>query len=380
MLCAVVAVRAETAQRLTAAQLERFVVAEARETGDGELADQIGHIELTERLSSADLARLKGKCGGDACRRALTSVADRSAFVETSLSDADRNDVPSVADQKEILAKLVTFIERSNRQMPNFIATRTIARFEDWPKGLEIGHTVPARTIPLEFEGETDAIITYQNGREIVAADKTAPKHGKPATSQRQTAGGQGLFTWGLFGSMLTTVIVDASRSELSWSHWEQSEPERLAVFRFAVPMDKSTYQVKFCCVPMAGGFLSVFDRRSAYHGELAMNAADGAIVRITLMADLDQGDLETLFPEAAEGQPLSRANLAVEYGPVEIGGKIYTCPVKAVALSMARTLLTNKKAGPRLGPTRTYLDDIRFTGYHVFRSESRIVGNPAPQ
>jgi hypothetical protein len=66
-----------------------------------------------------------------------------------------------------------------------------------------------------------------------------------------------------------------------------------------------------------------------------------------------------------------------VEYGPAEIGGKIYICPIRAVAFSRARTVLT-KNSTSHLGPARNYLDDISFTGYHVFRSESRIITDVA--
>jgi hypothetical protein len=68
-----------------------------------------------------------------------------------------------------------------------------------------------------------------------------------------------------------------------------------------------------------------------------------------------------------------------VDYGPAEIGGKIYICPMKAVAFSRARTVLKNEKnSSSHLGPVRIYLDDISFTGYHVFRSESRIITDVA--
>jgi hypothetical protein len=62
-----------------------------------------------------------------------------------------------------------------------------------------------------------------------------------------------------------------------------------------------------------------------------------------------------------------------MEFGPVEIGGKEYFCPVHAVALSKGKALLTAKHEG-RLGPERTYLNDVTLTGYRVFRSESRML------
>jgi len=107
----------------------------------------------------------------------------------------------------------------------------------------------------------------------------------------------------------------------------------------------------------------------------IAVDPDDGTIVRLTLVADLDQGDLATLLEEAGEGRPLSRADLMVEYSPVEIGGKSYFCPTRSVAISRARTLLTSKDGkAPHLGPEKIFVNDVSFTQYHVFRSESRIL------
>jgi hypothetical protein len=101
---------------------------------------------------------------------------------------------------------------------------------------------------------------------------------------------------------------------------------------------------------------LSQLDRISAYHGEIAVDPDDGTIVRLTLLADLDQGDLSTLLEESVEGTPLSRADIVVEYDPVEIGGKVYFCPTRSIAVSLARTLLMPKKDNPQGWAPREFL------------------------
>jgi hypothetical protein len=47
------------------------------------------------------------------------------------------------------------------------------------------------------------------------------------------------LDTEGTFGPILSTVILDAGRSELTWSRWEQGARGPRAVFRYAVPREK---------------------------------------------------------------------------------------------------------------------------------------------
>jgi hypothetical protein len=369
IFCIATALQGETTQRKTVAQLEQFL-STAKDTPDADVARELSAIELTERVSLTQAHELDAMCGGNECRNALMAMADRSVFYEAPEGESSAGDAPAESEQREIMAKFLTFVGRLNHEMPNFIATETTARFEDWPQGLQIGEEVAAREIPLQFFGKTSATITYRNEKEVV--DPNAVKSRK-----RQGPHDQGLTTWGLFGPILTTVIADASRSKLEWGRWEHSATGRLAVFRFAVPMSRSTYEVKFCCVPVGGTLMRPLDRVTAYHGELAVNPQDGTIAHITLIADLDEGDFYTMLQESTEGAPLQTADLAVEYGPAEIGGKIYICPIRAVAFSRARTVLT-KNSTSHLGPARTYLDDISFTGYHVFRSESRIITDVA--
>ena len=83
-----------------------------------------------------------------------------------------------------------------------------------------------------------------------------------------------------------------------------------------------------------------------------------------------------------------------VEYGPVEIGGKTYICPLKSVALSLAQSSKIVEDAPLHLkpvmgvsetyepseimsvaqGPPQTLLNDVAFEQYHLFRAEARVV------
>ena len=96
-----------------------------------------------------------------------------------------------------------------------------------------------------------------------------------------------------------------------------------MAAFRFSVPRDKSHYQVEFCCIAGQdkGG---VFQQFSAYHGEIAVDPADGTILRLTLIADLRKVD------------PVVTSDILVEFGRVALGGKTYICPIKSISMSLA--------------------------------------------
>jgi hypothetical protein len=60
-----------------------------------------------------------------------------------------------------------------------------------------------------------------------------------------------------------------------------------------------------------------------------------------------------------------------LEYASVVIGGKAYTCPVRGVSISRGTYWQARHKTGAFI-----LLGDVVFTGYHVFRSESRILPN----
>ena len=74
---------------------------------------------------------------------------------------------------------------------------------------------------------------------------------------------------------------------------------------------------------------------------------------------------------------PLVRSDIMIEYGPVQIGGKTYMCPVRSVSISRGRsvTTLTEWDESFRTyGPYATMLNDFAFEHYHVFRAKSHVL------
>ena len=115
---------------------------------------------------------------------------------------------------------------------------------------------------------------------------------------------------------------------------------------------------------------LNALSQISAYHGEIAIDAASGHVVRLTVQADLEPG------------MPVVRADMLVIYGPVQIGGVTYTCPLRSVAIVRRRTLHVIHEWGDSLttyAPYETMLNDVVFSNYHMSRSEIRILPGFAP-
>jgi hypothetical protein len=79
---------------------------------------------------------------------------------------------------------------------------------------------------------------------------------------------------------------------------------------------------------------------------------------------------------------PSSRSDIMVEYGPVEIGGKTYFCPLRSVSIVRGRSVRVLSEwdeAFRTWGPFATMLNDISFDQYHLFRSESHMLTDFKP-
>jgi VWFA-related protein len=175
--------------------------------------------------------------------------------------------------------------------------------------------------------------------------------------------------------------LLDAAQNKLAWLRWEQAGAETLAVFSYSVPKERSRFEIDYCCTTDPAGENRVFHAPAGYTGEMAVDPDTGAIYRLEIEA------------EFKAGEPITKAEIAVEYSPVDIGGTTYICPVHAIALSLGQSLAEEKQQlvptapiGVASAPVAVYtgtqpadaeqtlLNDVTFTQYHVFGSETRIV------
>ncbi len=364
------------ARSITTDQLELLLTSIHGKT-DTEVARQITDLRLTERVSSVRLVEMQKQMPGDRSKQALLALVDESAFLNPPASEMPAKAAPDLSEQRRIMALTVAYVGKTIPQLPNFLATRQTTRFQDSPlrQGVE-----DAPFTPLHAAGNSNVTVLYRDGREVVDTGATGDL--KPAPPER------GLRTWGEFGPILSTVLLDAAQNKLLWSHWELGDSGPLAVFAYAVPKEKSHYEVDYCCIVNSEETrANVFHELAGYHGEMAIDADTGAIRRLKIEADL------------RPGEPVSRAALLVEYAPVEIGGKSYICPVRSIAVSRAQSEKREKDilvpSAPHSGagggavsvvhatsltpgPEQILLNETAFVQYHVFRAESRVLTGEA--
>jgi VWFA-related protein len=354
------AFRLYASKAITVAELEQKLAVD-RGKPDADLAQQLSEFELTERLSATTLSRLNSSSPGTKTSEELRILADQSAFLSLPATEIPAIPPPDPATQRKMMAQVVDYVSRTIHQLPNFYATRATTHFEETPEVQTAWDTIPFR--PLHKTSAFDVTVLYRDGQEVVDAGTTKAK----ATSQKA----RGLNDWGVFGPILSTVFLDAAKSDLRWSHWEQTPTGTRAVFRYTVPLEKSHYQVHYCCVQANDPTvdpMKPFDRLVAYRGEIAVDPAQGSILRLTVEAELKPAD------------PISKADIMVEYGPVEIGGQSYICATRSVALSTALSAYTfnarfrDLSARWTPGPQQKLLNDVAFEQYHMFRSDLRIL------
>jgi len=348
-----------TVEKVTVAQLEQALAA-AHGKPDADVAQQLSGLELTERLSTARFARLNADLSGEKARQALVILADSAAFLDPPAAEIPADAAPDTTTARQMLTGIVNYVNITVRQLPNLIATRDTTGFEDRPQEDVQGPTgiSTLAAMPLHSVGKSSVAVTYRDRQEVVdeKALKHAPKIG-------------GLITSGEFGPILSRVVADAIQGKITWSRWEQGVSGKEAVFHYTVPDGKSHYLVQFCCI--MDGFNSdgtpnmrVFSENAAYHGEIAFDPASGAILRITMEAELPAGEL------------VSKAAMLVEYGPMEIAGKSYVCPTKNVSILQAHTGQQTGMISKEhyKGSVKTYLNDAAFGQYRRFGSETRIL------
>ena len=344
-------------------QLEKLLVTLYGKS-DRKVAGELDDVQLTERASPARLARWEAEFPGGHSRVELMKLADMSAFLGPPASDVVPNPRPDVKSQLHLLSMAVHYVANTMPRLPDFYATRETTHFQNNLSRLNF----PAGgvSIALQPSGMQSQTVTYRDGHEVPFEN----------TSKRQKEPAVGLTTNGEFGPILVQVLRDALASRISWLRSEARASGSAAVFTFTVPESASHFTVA----------TTVGNREHtiapAFHGEIEIDPVTGAILRLSEIADMTS-------EQTNQGAP-TEAEIEVEYAPVTIAGRTYICPVKGVALSkipMIRVsapsaslslngVPTHGADGQSSGSIEIRLNDVAFTHYHEFRSETHIVTN----
>ncbi|HUD14053.1 MAG TPA: hypothetical protein VMQ56_10400 [Terracidiphilus sp.] len=388
-LMAAVVLPAGAAKRVTVAQLEQSLAADsASHRADADVAHRLAELELSERLTDATLERFaKNLPLGPRTALALQLLADESAFLEPPASELPATGTPDTATQQRMMDLARGYVVKIWPHLPDFFVTRTTARFDDSLQVLRQGDW-PVRA-GVHLVGTVTHNLTYRDGKDIIdQGTEQAPvaaaagKNGAPAPVQQEE---RGMTSRGDFGPELTIVLTDSAKGKVAWSHWEKTSAGLAAVYTYSVPKAFSHFEVSYCCVrqdvqrelrygnPSRGEGATImatgqadeklFQATPGYHGTLAVDPDTGAILRITIEAELNSGD------------PIAKAATMVQYGPVKIGDRTFIFPVRSMAISVEKPGF-NGRSGEQ--PT-LLVNQTAFTDYHRLGATIRMFAD-APE
>ncbi len=237
---------AMAAKNLSVAELEQLL-ASNQGKADGHVAQQLSEVELTERLSPARLARWEKNFSGSKTHEQLLRLSDSAAFLKPPIEDVIKDPSPDSETQARMFDLALEYERKTYSELPNFVATRATTHFEDTPsieqgapeslsglsgrsgpRNLMIGNITIGRSEakPLHVTGTSSLSVAYRNGSEV---------HDGTSRDLKQEASPTGLTTYGEFGPLLGIALGDASRGQVTWSHWEQGESEPIAVFHYSL-------------------------------------------------------------------------------------------------------------------------------------------------
>jgi hypothetical protein len=366
LLLAGVALPAMASKSVSIEQFEQMLFGDQGKS-DEKVAERIADLVLTERVSPVRLARWEKMFPGARTREVLLRLADEAAFLNPPMTDVLRDPAPDDETQSRMLALALDFAKTSAKQLPNFTVSLITTHFEDAsmqeaansPGSLSVGSVVRAirspgsvlgrgEAKPMHSTGTTTETVTYRDGRQEDAGAQAG-------TDKKDQISTRGMTMSGEFGSIEEIIVGDALRGQVEWSHWEQGATDPVAVFHYSVPEDRSNYKVN---VPNGDKTIGIYP---AYHGEIALDPATGAILHLNVMAEM---------PPPYD---LLQNNTALEYAPIGIGDRSCNCPVHGVAFS--KMPVAAKEAQENSTVTlQTQMNDVTFTDYRLL-----LAGAPTP-
>ncbi len=339
-------------QHVTVEQLEQLLSDTNIRDIDGR-PERLSRLELTERLSLANLSALSTDFRNRNLQQALVAVADLSAFLGPPPAEIPNQAAPDAAAQQHMLVLLREYLQKTISKLPDFYATRTTVRYEEMPE-LDNGKS-SVRSQPLRVVEQSKARVLYRDGDEVVES----------RDSKRNESSDRRLKTHGTFGPILTEVRrALETPGRMKWVRWESGPEGRRGVFGFEVPAAESGYFEGGCCLPDLAGE-NPFRIQAGYREEIAIDPENGTIFRLQQQFDMQ------------EYVPLDRDEVLIDYGPIKIGGKTYFCPTRSVSLARGRSIISLKEWDQSFlsyGPYSSKMNDMRFSDYHVFRAESRLL------
>jgi hypothetical protein len=363
--------------RVTVDQLEQRLAAEHGRS-DKDVVHRLQNLQLTQRLSTARLEKLKSALPGTESRNTLIAVADLSETLGLPPSEIPPDPPPTPAEQQQMLARAVAAAETpATKSLPDFDATANITHFRNL-RYVGVGPDDPACRLcvdPMMIKGENPiALLTPVPVVLSQGADGVAIRKGRNIITRQRLAWAPdetvltGAESWDGLYTVMSNLLQDLHAAQPEWARWEQGPAGKLAVFHFSVGEAQAHFPVHTLMAPQAAREFQAargFSGNPGYHAEVTLDPATGAVHRFLISAVLKSG------------QTVSRADVVAEFAPGNVDGKSFLGPLRVVTLGVSRSLLMGGyyRTAPDIRPV-LHLVDVEFTDYRRGQSNAAAAGD----
>ncbi len=318
-----------TQASLTVAKVVSFVTSSIQlKHPDRDVAAYLRTVKLSDRLDERTIVELQAAGAGPRTVEALRALQTASKALPLPpsakpLVPPPELPPPAAAEWKKVIESAREYAANYTKQLPNFICTEVIRRYED-PSGLDFWRNTDTLTARLSyFEQKEDYKLMLVNN---VYTDRPYESVG-------------GATSAGEFGSMMREIFDPQTDAKFTWTRWATLRGRRMYVFSYVVAKPNSKWTIEY-------------EKREritpGYHGEIFVDSDTNIVTRITLEAD----DIPPSFP-------IFQASTVLDYDSAKIGDQEYMLPLRAVMrMRLARML---------------YKNEVEFRLYRRFSAEAVI-------
>ncbi len=352
LVLALAVLQAWAAKKITVDELQTTLASMHQQNRtDAEVANALKQVELSEELTRNKMNSMVDNVPGPLSTEQIYILEARSATLAPPAADLPTAAAPDAATQKAILDKAADYVSKTYAQLPQISATKTTLRFQDnveaaAPSSGMQGSATDVSTGSsfvnafqfIHYINSTDAHIESEHGAEKPSAEKDKTPWGSNKMIALQEP-----------DASLGAVFEEAQAAgDIKWLRWETLNGKQAAVYSFDVSKKKAHFAVNVCCFPDvqqagvatfqsagiasagggSGGAKGNFQTNTnwhnykasvPYHGELFIDADSGTVVRMITEAELKPSDV------------VHQEDTRVDYGPVNVGGKMLVLPIKTV-------------------------------------------------
>ena len=318
---------------------------------DDAIAQELKHVELTERLSDPVCELLKRDGAGPKTLKALRKLEQRSASLPApSKPVVISTPRPSNQEVHQIFEHIVNFVAAYVHGVVDFTCTADTRLYSKGSREVErilqergLGSPSFVENSQWELSKTVIQHVSYFRGREsyrILEINGKRQRDSKPQLHVNAWSSGE-------FVGTMRMTFAPLSKAQFQWDRWQVVHGKRVAVFTYAVDASHSHFSIG--TNRLIAGVWVRETLMSAYRGLVYADPQSGVIVRLVAKATSIPNDYS-----------IEEGNSILNYSDVEISGHGYP-------------LLTSSTAYIRTKQYRSLIKKT-FTDYRKFQADSRLV------